>query len=71
MMKRRSALVKEARENPFACFSFQEIAILYGWGKNVPSQLVAIGAPCIAKKLNPSLLLKWLGEHSDHIAKLR
>lgn len=67
----KAALVKEARENPFACFAFEEIAVIYNWGKNVPGQLAGIGAPVVARKMNPQLLLKWLGEHADDVAKLR
>lgn len=68
---RKISLVKEARENPFACFAFDEIALLYKWGKNVPGQLAAIGAPVIARRMNPHLLLKWLEEHAEDVKKLR
>lgn len=71
MDKRSAALVKAARENPFQFFSFEETAIICDWGKNVPGQLATLGAPVVARKMNPQILMAWISEHSDALAKLR
>ena len=71
MNKHKAALLKSVRENRFACLSFPEIALLYGWGKNIPGALAVIGAPVIARRMNPELLLKWLETHGEAVSKLR
>jgi hypothetical protein len=59
-MKRRTstaALIKSARENPFRFFTFEETAAICGWGEKVPGQLAGLGAPIVARKMNPALLM--------------
>lgn len=67
----QEALAALVRGNRYAQLSFQHIAILFGWGSNVPYLLAKQGAPVIAKKMSPELLLEWMRENAKNVSKLR
>ena len=52
--------MNEARENPFAWFTSEEVAMIFGFGADVMTALRALGAPVVGRKMNPELLLRWI-----------
>lgn len=68
---RRARLVQEARDNPFAWFTSEEVAIICGFGVDVMTALRALGDPVVGRKMNPELLLRWIEKNSADIGKIR
>lgn len=68
---RRASLVGEARENPFAWFTSEEVAVICGFGIDVMTALRAMGAPVVGRKMNPELLLRWIEKNAADIGKIR
>jgi hypothetical protein len=68
---RRSALVTEAAENPFRFFTTEDTGLIFDLGMNVMTALRALGAPVIARKMNPVMLMEWLKENHDRVPKIR
>ena len=68
---RRASLVHEARHNPFAWFTSEEVAVICGFGIDVMTALRAMGAPVVGRKMNPELLLRWIEKNSADIGKIR
>ncbi len=64
--------LEEALRNPYLYFSFEEIADIFGFGRDV---LTLIGkhpkAPIVAKKMNPKILHEWLRRHGHELGKVR
>ena len=71
MDKPTAALVKLARENPYRFFTMEETALICGFGPNVMTSLNSMGAPIVARKCNPQLLLEWIGKNAERIGKVR
>jgi hypothetical protein len=69
--ERRTLLVHEARDNPFAWFTSEEVAVICGFGVDVMTALRAMGAPVVGRKMNPELLLRWIEKNSAYIGKIR
>ena len=68
---RRAVLVHEARANPYAWFTSEEVAVICGFGVDVMTALRAMGAPVVGRKMNPELLLRWIEKNSADIGKIR
>jgi hypothetical protein len=68
---RRAELVREARLNPFAWFTSEEVALICGFGADVMTALRALGAPVVGRKMNPALLQRWIESNSAKIGKIR
>lgn len=69
--KEAKPFIELAAKNRFQTFTFEETAQLFGWGRNVPSALAALGAPVVAKRFNPDLLLQWIAQNPSELTKLR
>ncbi len=69
--ERRALLVRAARENPFAWFTSEEVAVICGFGVDVMTALRAMGAPVVGRKMNPELLLRWIEKNAADIGKIR
>ncbi|XHR29626.1 MAG: hypothetical protein ACFUZC_03520 [Chthoniobacteraceae bacterium] len=65
------SLAEQAQQNPFRFFSLQEVGEICGFGRDTMTALVASGAPVVARKMNPGLLIRWLEDHSDALGKVR
>lgn len=65
------ALIELANTNQFQTFTLEEIAEIFGWGKNVPGLLAAKGAPLISGRMIPAILLDWLKRNAGKVGKLR
>jgi hypothetical protein len=64
-------LVRVAQENPFRFFSLAEVAKICGFGSDVLTALNSLGAPVVARRCNPRLLVEWIGRNADKIGKVR
>ena len=67
----KKTVAEIARENPYRFFTFTEIRELFGFGENAITLFVEMGAPVVARKINPTLLLEWLKAHAPEIGKIR
>ena len=70
-MSPKKTVAQQAQENPFRFFSFQEVGEMFDFGRDTMTALVNAGAPVVAKKINPALLLKWLESNADEVGKVR
>jgi len=61
----------QAKDNPFRFFSLEDAAEIFGFGRNTMTALADAGAPIIARKCNPQLLLRWLEENAEKVGKIR
>lgn len=59
-----------ASPNPFGYLPQGEIAELFNLGIDAVAALVALGAPTVAKKINPDHFKRWLWENREKIGKL-
>lgn len=73
-----SCKAKEAEEfarlaaaNPYRFFSYQIAGKICGFGVNTITALVDAGAPVVARKINPGMLLEWIKSHPDAVGKIR
>lgn len=64
-------LVAEAAANPFRFFTCEEVGELFDFGRDTMTALIRAGAPIVAKKMNPGLLIEWLKTNHDKIGKVR
>jgi hypothetical protein len=71
MNKEALTLAKLAKENPFRFFTVAEVGSMCDFGVNTMTALITAGAPVVARKINPSLLLKWLEVNADKVGKIR
>lgn len=63
--------MEEAKRNPFKFFTLAQVGELLGFGANTMTALVKAGAPIVARKCNPQLLVQWIGANADRIGKVR
>jgi hypothetical protein len=68
--KATAALVKLWRENPFHLFTQTEVRQMFNLGEDAMKALAGLGAPIVAKKMNPGHFQQWLWENRDRISKL-
>lgn len=64
-------IADRVQANPFQFFSCEEVAELFGFGRDTMTALIAAGAPVVGRKMNPQLLLEWLRVHHSDIGKIR
>lgn len=64
------ALVAAWRENPFLYFSQSDVRLMFGIGEDAMKALIGLGAPVVAKKVNPDHFKAWLWEHRESIGKV-
>jgi hypothetical protein len=58
--------------NPFKFFALADVAKMFGFGADTMTAIAkAPGAPIVARKCNPHLLLKWLEQNADKVGKIR
>lgn len=70
--KRATDLAKLAQANPFAFLSFEEVAELFNFGKDVMTALAKMpGFPVVAKKVNPTILMGWLKDNAEKVGSIR
>jgi hypothetical protein len=67
----KPSVADQARENPYRFFSFADIAALFGFGVNTMTEIVRLGAPVVARKLNPDALKAWLTTNAEKVGKIR
>lgn len=56
---------EEAQANPLKFFSAVETAKILGLSRNTLTFLRAAGAPTLAGKFNPLLLVNWIEQHPE------
>lgn len=71
MDKESAALAKLVRENPFRFITQAEAGKLFGFGTNAMTMLVNLGAPVVARKINPDHFKSWLCTNADKVGKIR
>lgn len=75
-LERRFPVRKSTREgdewsNPYKYHSFAKIAERFGFGVNTITAFVAMGAPVVARKINPDHLKEWLRVNGEKVGKIR
>lgn len=55
-----SALVAIAKDNPYRFFTVGEVALIFNLSKDTMTDLLRIGAPTVARKMNPNVFQEWL-----------
>lgn len=66
-----AALIARSRENPFGFLSLDEVRRIFGFGVNTMTELVRMGAPVVARKMNPGMLMEWLRVNASEVGKIR
>jgi hypothetical protein len=56
---------------PFRWFTQSKCGRICGFGDDVMTALVSLGAPIVGRKSNPHLLHAWLQSNLDKIGKIR
>ncbi len=70
MNENTSALLQLWRDNPFHYFTQSEARAMFGFGEDAMKALAVLGAPVVAKKINPDHFKAWLWENRERIEKL-
>ena len=67
----KKSVAEIAQANPYRFFTFGEISELFGFGADLITKVVEMGAPVVARKINPTLLLEWLKSNAAAVGKIR
>lgn len=65
------SLPEIAKANEFRFFTLAEMTEILGVGRGAMTALASAGAPIVARKMNPRLLMKWLAENPEIVRKVR
>lgn len=69
--QRRDRLAAEVGRNPFIFLTSEDIGLLFDFGPDTITTLRSLGAPIVARKINPGLLLRWIEQNAKTIPKIR
>ncbi len=64
------SLIAAWRSNPFQYFTQTEVRLMFGFGEDAMTALASLGAPIVAKKINPDHFKAWLWENRERIGKV-
>ena len=67
----KKTVAEIAKENPYRFFNYGEISELFGFGADLITKIVEMGAPVVARKINPTLLMEWLKSNAAAVGKIR
>lgn len=64
-------IVRQVTANPYRFISFGDAARLFGFGTNAMTAFVNLGAPAVARKINPDHFKAWLAANAEKVGKIR
>lgn len=70
MDKETAALLKAWRANPLRHFTQTQVRKMFDLGEDSMTALTKLGAPVVAKKINPDHFKQWLWVNRENIQKL-
>lgn len=69
--KDAASLAKQVRDNPYVFITYADAATLFGFGTNAMTAFANLGAPVVARKINPDLFKAWLAANAEKVGKIR